>query len=288
MANLNVLQGPVCDSSVLFRVNPNGKIRSVSGSCEKILSYTQKELVGQNLIATIHPNDQQKVLNQLARLTSQPEMSLTYRRITKNSYVITVAVTITAIRYDESAPLAVINEIIVLEDLEDSVELRHNTVQQLASDVSMLESLISTNSRDVICQLSLNHTFTYVSPSCAHRWKQPPSDFVGKSIWPMVHIEDIPSLEKSFIDLVYGKETAVCRLYRRRIGIDSYEWEEVVITAYLESPRVGHFNMLSRVVDIPVMGNASTLPTVDQFPTHSTHQTSLSNCSIDSGYGSEY
>lgn len=105
---------------------------------------------------------------------------------------------------------------------------QHDRISQIRLEVDPqiqnLAKLAIENADDVICVLSLNGNFVYVSPSCTRVLEYEPVDIIGKPLAEICHSSDtVPVLRELREATVRAGISFICRIRRKESG---YAWFE--------------------------------------------------------------
>jgi PAS domain S-box-containing protein len=172
----------------------------------------------------------------------------------------------------------VLEEILVLECFPD---LRDNDISLIKSQTSSYFSLIR-DQVDVVVQLTPDHLLSFVSPSSSIAWGYTPQELVSKSIWSLVHPDDVQSFQAALSAAPSSKTASMKSLYRRITKDGQFVLEEVNVIPVLKGGILLHFNMLSRVVEEPCYTSSLASPAMSYSSSTrsvSDNEDSSSSCS---------
>ena len=83
-------------ANIIFSINSEGRIASISPSVKQFTGYTREELIGQNFTRFIYPQDVQVVRQSIARIGPNNKVRVEFRLICKNGRIRYVRATILA------------------------------------------------------------------------------------------------------------------------------------------------------------------------------------------------
>ena len=180
------------------------------------------------------------------------ELQACYQRLSPLGPV-QVSASLTAVMSEDGQDL---QEILILELFPGVCE---KDISQLKAQTSSYQSLIG-DQVDVVVQLTPGLLFSFVSPSCAAAWGCRAEDLLAKSIWTIVHPDDIPSFDADLSSATCSKTAGLKRTYRRVTGDVNtpYVREEVNIVPVMKGGALAHYNLLSRLVEIPCYDSSSS------------------------------
>jgi PAS domain S-box-containing protein len=194
-------------------MNSEGMLEYGSPSVRRILGYDPETLQGRASIEFIHPDDVAVVVEQLARMESDPTTSARIEcrfRHSDGSWRHLEAV---------GSPLsaAAPGEGFVF-NVRDVTE-RHAAEEALREREERFRSLIE-NAHDITCICAADGTMLYQSPSLERRLGYSPADLLSRSGYPYVHPDDVPVVRDALSRMV-GEPGTVLRLeyrFRHRDG----------------------------------------------------------------------
>ena len=211
------------------RADENFTKEFVSDGCYELTGYRASEMVGENASTTwnslMHPEDRERILDELRRLIEEPsldvqQMQISYRLIARDESVKYVR---DRFRFIHDS----LGKIIALEGFITDI-----TGQTLA-DERVRESenrykLLAENMRDLVCLHDLESNYLYVSPSSETLLGYTPNELIGKSPYDLIHPEDAEWLREEVHRRLLKGETGIIVEYRMRKRAGEYCWFETM------------------------------------------------------------
>jgi PAS domain S-box-containing protein len=117
----------------------------------------------------------------------------------------------------------------------DITELKK--VQQQLRENEYHYKLMADNITDMISRHYPDGTYFYVSPSCQKLLEYTPEELIGKSLYDLIHLDDLESVAHSYLSLTEVPE-AHTFIYRIRRKNRKYIWFET-INRYFKDPKTG-------------------------------------------------
>lgn len=162
-------------SDLIALIDKNNVIRYASPSTTRILGYKLEEFIGQNRFDFIHPDDVQKVRNNIANIVENPGMSITtiYRNKHKEGNWLWMESTATNLLNDTTVGSIVINyrDITERKKAEEELLLQKSYFQQLFE-----------NSPEGIVLLDNHDRIVNVNKGFETLFQYPLNEITGKSI----------------------------------------------------------------------------------------------------------
>lgn len=204
----------------LCLLDPSGRFLRVNESLCRLLGRAREDLLGHGFAAITHPDDLDRSRDLHRELTrgERETATLEKRYLTGDGRTVWTRVTISAVRDRETgAPHFFITQI-------QDISARKETERQLRR--TRLEfQLLAEASTDLISRHDPGGTYLYVSPAARSLLGYDPDDLVGRSVFDLVHPEDLPELESSHAALLAGRRPFTCT-YRFRREDGTWAWFE--------------------------------------------------------------
>jgi PAS domain S-box-containing protein len=108
--------------------------------------------------------------------------------------------------------------------------------------------LLTDNSNDLICLQEPDSTFKYISPSIKNLLGYDQSDFLGKTVFSIVHRDDIESLKSAMKKKVFSGEQIEAYTFRIRHKEGHFVWLEFLSSPVYEENEIGYFVTSARDV----------------------------------------
>ena len=171
-------------NDVVYEISAEGILKYVSPSAIRVLGYTSEEVLGNNILSYIHPDDRQTIIERLANLTKKEYFYLEYRYIHKSGETRWVRSSTTAII--EGGQL--VGGTGTLTDITDR-KLAEEAVTQYNRK---LEAIISASPYGIGI-VSLDGNLQFVSDKLASMYGysvNEKDDFVGRSVFDFIDPSD--------------------------------------------------------------------------------------------------
>ncbi|MFV8337349.1 PAS domain S-box protein [Flavobacterium sp. RSP29] len=186
-----------------------------------MLGYMNDEIIQEDEFwkKIIHPDDLDQLLIDTAYLISNSLDSHigATRMIHKSGKVIWVKYDILLKKNKEGKPLKLIGT------YSDVSELKEKESQLKLSEEKF--RFIADNTRDLICQYSINGNFEYVSSSSKEITGYTPEELINKSSWDFLHKKDFSKIKNYYENTFKSLESnSITYRFRRKDG--SYIWLE--------------------------------------------------------------
>ncbi len=176
-------------TDINLEVNVNGIVTYVSPQCYNIMGYQPMELLGKNALNYIHPEDVLKIAEamKLALQTSERISVPKYKLLHKNGNIIYASAKGKYVKTNESERF-----IVTIQDITSQILVE----QKLKESEEKYRSLID-NLTDIILELDINGTITYISPQCYNIVGYQQNELVGKKALKYIHPKDVLKLVES-------------------------------------------------------------------------------------------
>ncbi len=113
--------------------------------------------------------------------------------------------------------------------------------------------LLADHSNDLICLQEPNGTFRYISPSVKNLLGYEQSEFLGKKVFSLIHIEDIRSLKYVIKKRVFREKEMETFTFRVRHKKGHFVWLECLISTVYKENKISYFITSSRNVTQSVL-----------------------------------
>jgi PAS domain S-box-containing protein len=118
----------------------------------------------------------------------------------------------------------------------DVTERRHQMGSERMSDARFLT--LTQNIRDIITVADRDGTVQYVSGGVMHALGYRPEERRSRSLFELVHPDDLDALRSKYADLIAGEVGAFSEQYRKRHKDGSYRWLESHFVSALQNPLI--------------------------------------------------
>lgn len=219
-------------SDVISIVEPDGTIRYQSPSLETMLGYRPEELEGTNMFLLLHPEEQEGTIQRFSDFASEPgsTASSIQRLRHKDGSWRTVEVISTNLLSDPNIQGIVAN----WNDITDRLEAAENLRNREAYFRRLIE-----HGTDGIVVLDALGTMLHYSPSFKRILGYEEWENIGKSVFDLVHPDDVPAAVNKFAGLLPTPGSTDVVEVRARHKTGSWRLLEVFGANYLHDPAVG-------------------------------------------------
>ena len=173
-------------------LNPDGTLRYVSPSHERLLGYPAEELIGQNALAFVHPNDVPALVEAIAQgsqgLISNATIPFRFRH-KDGSW-----------RLFEGSGRLLPNEPGIVVNSRDITE-RQRAADALRRSEEHFRSLIE-DTADLIAVLETDGTARYISPSVTRILGYRAEEWIGETVFAFIHPVDVEAVRRGFLERV--------------------------------------------------------------------------------------
>lgn len=207
----------------------DGKTKYASPSARRMFQYNDDEVINEDPIEFVHPDDLVIVLGALNELVQNPAFipTIEYRYKHKDDTYHWVQSTFSNLLEDPNVQAVVIN-------FRDVTE-RKNIEKALVESERYYRALIG-NAADGILVINVDGTIRYESPSVARILGYAPDALVGRSAFDLINPDDLGEIMTVFLDGV-GKPGFMHRgEYRLRHNNGEWRYLEIVSQYLLEDP----------------------------------------------------
>lgn len=219
---------------MLLTIDGEGIILHTSKACETVLGYTPEETVGQHYMKFVAPQDLERTMTELVQVRAGfPTHNFLHHCVRKDG---TLAPLFWSGFWSEQEQ----HYFCVGRDATDLQGAQH---QLMASEERF--RLLAENGSDMMCILSPEGRYSYVSSSACRILGYSPEDFLGRSPFDFMHPEDLPSVRERFEQIRYTDHLTFPP-YRFRDARGEWRWVETILTNYLDNPYIQGFAVTSR------------------------------------------
>jgi two-component system cell cycle sensor histidine kinase/response regulator CckA len=208
-------------TDVLFIIDAQGMITYCSLSVERIIGYKQPELIGMNVLDLIIPEDHARANKDFGKALWTKEIRIpnSFRVRHKNGAVIIMEGVGKNLLHDPVVAGFIMN----VRDVTDRIRAE----EAVKKNEEMLR-LITENMSDMIRVADLQGNNLYVSPSHFKGLGYRTEERVGKSVFDIVHPDDIESIFGKFIEGRTANQLVRVE-YRVRHADGHYIWLDTVV-----------------------------------------------------------
>ncbi|MFN8146262.1 MAG: PAS domain S-box protein [Candidatus Nanopelagicales bacterium] len=200
-------------SDVLTIHDPDGRMRWISPSIERMVGWTPEERMS-GLVALVHPDDQPALDEVNRRLIAGADSgSARIRLLHKDGRHIWVTASARAWRDADGEIIALV---IVTHDIDAMVR-----AEEERRDVEKLYRLIAENANDVVLE-TVDGTIRWVSPSVTPVLGWKPDQLVGRPAWEYMHPDDVRPVQADAERVHAG--LAISGRARALAADGSYRW----------------------------------------------------------------
>jgi PAS domain S-box-containing protein len=219
-------------SDIVTVLDINGIIQYESPSVTRLLGYEPLELIGENAVNFVHPEDQDKVIAAFVKNLHDPDTatSAEFRFRHKDG----------SWRFLEGTGRAYEDEhgdVVGLVHSRDISE-RKRVETEVAALQRRFQALIE-NAPDGIALLNLNGKLSQVTPSSGQILGYTVDESLSQDPALLTHPDDLPALLSLLADLMQNPSKVVRTEYRFRHQDGSWRWLESTISNLLAEPSVG-------------------------------------------------
>ena len=171
-------------------LNPRFEIEFINENIhKKLLGFSKEELIGQNVINFIHPEDIQTLIKTLKKNVGNKELKYEFRTLTKDNKYLWVEGNAGYIynEYNEKKILVILRDINQLKTLEQNIKNSEEKYRNLINNIT-----------DIIIELDINGVILYVSPQITKIAGYEPKELIGIKIFQFIIPADISIIKKFF------------------------------------------------------------------------------------------
>ncbi len=188
-------------SEIITIYEKDGKIRYISPSVEKILGYSQDEMVGITDIMYVHEESKDDYRSLFLQMIDEPnkQVSVQFEYTRKNGETVWLEATGTNLLADPAIRGLVVNSRDITERRNAERESRMRGQMQSLSE----------NSLDLITRINEQGMLFYINPMISALTGRQPADLLNKTIYEVGLQQEIVTAWKNIIDKVVEKNAAI-------------------------------------------------------------------------------
>jgi two-component system cell cycle sensor histidine kinase/response regulator CckA len=205
---------------MLLALDLRGRITLINRKGCALLGWREDELLGRDWIATCLPEWTRDASREALRALQAGDLSGVENPVlTKSGQERLIAWRNTTVMDAQGQITGTFSS---GEDITD----RRDAENALGESQAQLQ-MISDNVLDLVCQIRLDGTLVYVSPSYQAVLGYSPTALLGTSAFSLVHAEDLPGVQAAWADIVRRRSTGRAE-FRCRHADGRYIWVETV------------------------------------------------------------
>ncbi|MBC5842115.1 PAS domain S-box protein [Flavobacterium sp. F-380] len=216
-------------SDMVTILDEDGNYKFVSPTNQIVLGFTPEEYIGKNAFQFIHPDDEQRTLESLKKISRtktvvvEPYRFLNYKK---------------EWRWIETVLTNMLDNPAINGIVSNSRDITDKVVQDALIQRSELrfKALVQDGS-DMISIVNAEGKYIYTSPTTTSILGITPEDFLHKSVFDFVHPDDAAHCMTSMKEVITEKRVVVPP-FRLRDGKHEWRWIETVLTNMLDNPAV--------------------------------------------------
>lgn len=164
-----------------------GTLTYISPRFKEMAGFEPSEFLGKSFAPLVHPEDLQACLAFLNRVaeTGEKQSGFEFRYIRKDGSYFWASSNVAAVK-DE------LGEVVGFQGIIQDISDRKQAEAALAESEAKFRYLVE-NATDLIWSSTVEGTLTYLSPRFKQMTGFDPSEFVGQSLAPLVHPNDLPA-----------------------------------------------------------------------------------------------
>ena len=214
--------------SMYFTVDPVGTVLSVNGFGAEQLGFSQEELIGKPVLEVFHPEDRDRVLEQLRNSIENPRKILhwEFRKIRKDGSMLWVKETVRVVNWIDGKPVA----LIVCEDITE----RKQMLERLRESEEQYRLLFENNPHPMWLIDGERVAFLAVNDAAVRNYGYTREEFLRMTIREIRPPEDVPALCKFLKEMgrqhSYGEVIRI-GTWRHRRKDGSLLFAEITVSA---------------------------------------------------------
>lgn len=138
-------------------------------------------------------------------------------------------------------------EVVGLVGTTQDITLQKQAMDKIEKAEEMYR-ILTDHSNDLICLQEPDSTFKYISPSIKNLLGYEQSDFLGKTVFSIVHKDDISSLKKAMKKKVFSGEVIEAYTFRIRHKEGRFVWLEFLSSPVYVAHKISYFVTSARDV----------------------------------------
>ena len=225
-ARYRILADHSSDMVILVRVD--GQRVYVSPACQKILGWSQEEMLTLTTQDSVHPEDLSKLQHSFAE-GQDAVMMLTYRVRRKDGDYTWVEAATQRVELPGEMP----HRLLIVRDISGRIESERELKESEAK-----YRLLAENSGDMVLQLDRDLVRRYVSPACRDIIGYEPSELLGDRALDHCHPDDLAHVVKTCRALLAGEADRQTLVTRTRHRDGRWVWVEIEAKA-VKDPATG-------------------------------------------------
>jgi PAS domain S-box-containing protein len=139
------------------------------------------------------------------------------------------------------------SEVVGLEGITQDITLQKQAMDKIKKAEEMYR-ILTDHSNDLICLQEPDSTFKYISPSIKNLLGYEQSDFLGKTVFSIVHKDDISSLKEAMKKKVFSGEVIEAYTFRIRHKEGHFVWLEFLLSPVYVAHKISYFVTSARDV----------------------------------------
>ena len=179
-------------NDVVFEIALDGTIKYVSPSVSKILNTGIENILGQNFLTYVHPDDRPMLVDILSNNRFGEFRNLEYRCLTDSGRTIWVQIS-AQYSYEDGILVGrtgILHEITEQKQAEEKLSKSEEQYRRLVESVN-----------DVIYEVDAIGVIKFASPSVLQVLGYAPDEVLGRNIFEFVHPDDVPAIANSLANL---------------------------------------------------------------------------------------
>ncbi|QHL87170.1 PAS domain S-box protein [Nibribacter ruber] len=227
-------------------IDQDGQIIFVNEACFPMLGYKQAEMLGKTYCSFLAPQQAADTIEIVQGLLSGKDMASSSSPFLKNHLL-----------HQSGRPVPV--EWTLVWSAQDSalycvgrdISLQQEVKEQLRRQ-NQMHQVLAQQGADLLALLDQNAIFTYSGGSTDKILGYAPEDLVGKSVFDILHHQDVPIAQEALQQLSQNKQVHISDI-RIKTSTGEYKWLEATATNYLDHPYLNSLVLTSRDVTERVM-----------------------------------
>ncbi|UBV45313.1 PAS domain S-box protein (plasmid) [Deinococcus taeanensis] len=236
-------------SDIITLLDEHAVIQYESGSITGILGYAPNELVGQQALGLIHPDDHPAVWHSLTQLSTQQEsVTVTFRFRHREGHWVWLEAIAVNFRHGDAVQRVFVNSRDVTARIQ--ADEAHREALRALEESERNFRLLAQNATDLVCQYDLDGTVTYASPSSRDLLGYEPAELLHPDPLRFVHELDLPRLQHAFSRRFTHEFEQERQEYRVQRKDGEYVWVESSFKAVRdEAGRITSFQGTMRNIE---------------------------------------
>lgn len=173
-------------NDVVFEITLNGTIKYVSPSVERIMNVKSEELIGQNFLEFVCPDDREIVSKTFSSKSFDLLPTTEYRYLANDGKIYWAHVSAQYL-YDEN------NQIIGRSGILHDITERKLAEEKLRQSEESFRHMVE-NINDVVYEVGIDGMVKYVSPSIERFLGYKPEELIGQNFFDHMHEDDLSAI----------------------------------------------------------------------------------------------